>query len=466
MSEKMWPSPDSGAFNVGADPEKHWARIQAAKDAGKHPHSGRVLGIMVQMEDSESCPCSQAQEEDSLDQCSLDSGQLPLLRTTPIARESSVRGAATWPTPQASVDAKTNPHLRKKKDRQTRNETMGSYRGDLADWVAEGPGARGFPSTPTCAPSTPSPARATSSPAASPASRTVRPGSASAAWTPETSGLTPFAYCERVTLPSGSSRTYPVSSQAEMPMDGACSVASLATFPKRGSMRNGACWERTMSAPRIDASGCGSWPSATATTRECTPQQWKERREDQGGTLRSTYLQDAVKYQVEERSWPTPQTSEIAAKMTMENVGARVDQTGYHANLEESVAIREGYSARGGATPQTWGTPTSRDHKDTGTMENVPENALLGRQVLNRWKSPTASEAQHGVGSRGRRASLNSQINENSTPGSLNPTWVEWLMGWPREWTDCEASVTPSVLTRWRLRSRCWLRLLGYDIAP
>ena len=24
------------------------------------------------------------------------------------------------------------------------------------------------------------------------------------------------------------------------------------------------------------------------------------------------------------------------------------------------------------------------------------------------------------------------------TPGKLNPTWVEWLMGWPSGWTDCE----------------------------
>jgi DNA (cytosine-5)-methyltransferase 1 len=26
--------------------------------------------------------------------------------------------------------------------------------------------------------------------------------------------------------------------------------------------------------------------------------------------------------------------------------------------------------------------------------------------------------------------------------GALNPTWVEWLMGWPLGWTDCGASAT------------------------
>jgi hypothetical protein len=26
----------------------------------------------------------------------------------------------------------------------------------------------------------------------------------------------------------------------------------------------------------------------------------------------------------------------------------------------------------------------------------------------------------------------------------LNPTWVEWLMGFPLGWTDCEHLATPS----------------------
>ncbi|HEU4422100.1 MAG TPA: hypothetical protein VFR67_06115 [Pilimelia sp.] len=28
--------------------------------------------------------------------------------------------------------------------------------------------------------------------------------------------------------------------------------------------------------------------------------------------------------------------------------------------------------------------------------------------------------------------------------GPPNPTWVEWLMGFPPGWTDVEPSVTPS----------------------
>ena len=241
-----------------------------------------------------------------------------------------------------------------------------------------------------------------------------------------------------------------------------------------------------MSVPRTGASGCGYWPSPTAVSRECNPEQWEERREDQGGTLRSTYLQDAVKYQVEKRSsYPTPKGSPSGPDF------ARASRPGSGGD-DLATAI-----ARGQSTPQTWGTPTSRDHKDTGTMENVPENALLGRQVLNRqkpWPTPRAAnpgsrpngkggeilaeqarlsyatpraEDSQCAGRRNNRETSDTLYAQtvtdtNSTPGSLSPLWVEWLQGFPPEWTDCAVSVTPSVLRRWLRRSRSWLAKLGY----
>jgi hypothetical protein len=65
-----------------------------------------------------------------------------------------------------------------------------------------------------------------------------------------------------------------------------------------------------------------------------------------------------------------------------------------------------------------WPTPTSRDHKDTGdSIANgtVPVNGLLGRAV-----------------------------GPSMIGGALNPTWVEWLMGFPLGWTDLGASETRS----------------------
>jgi hypothetical protein len=101
--------------------------------------------------------------------------------------------------------------------------------------------------------------------------------------------------------------------------------------------------------------------------------------------------------------------------------------------------------------PIQWGTPTSRDWKDTGDMTNVPVNGLLDRQV-KQWGTPRAADGmQHSlrepknIKNGNARARLEDQValSEGQGGGSLNPTWVEWLMGFPTGWTDLEASGTP-----------------------
>ena len=39
--------------------------------------------------------------------------------------------------------------------------------------------------------------------------------------------------------------------------------------------------------------------------------------------------------------------------------------------------------------------------------------------------------------------------------GQLNPTWVEWLMGWPLEWTDLKPSATDKFPQWLRLHGKC-----------
>jgi hypothetical protein len=57
-------------------------------------------------------------------------------------------------------------------------------------------------------------------------------------------------------------------------------------------------------------------------------------------------------------------------------------------------------------TPQEFATPTARDWKDNG-------------------KSPA-------------ELARNSETLASQAGGKLNPNWVEWLMGWPVGWTDCD----------------------------
>jgi DNA (cytosine-5)-methyltransferase 1 len=66
-----------------------------------------------------------------------------------------------------------------------------------------------------------------------------------------------------------------------------------------------------------------------------------------------------------------------------------------------------------------WPTPTSRDHKDGSAQAcaNVPTNGLLGRVVHESSR----------------------QQSDSGASGSLNPVFVEWLMGYPLGWTVCAA---------------------------
>ena len=70
---------------------------------------------------------------------------------------------------------------------------------------------------------------------------------------------------------------------------------------------------------------------------------------------------------------------------------------------------------------ETFPTPTARDWKDTGDLSKVPPNGLLPRVVWRRERE-----------------------RESSMSGQLNPTWVEWLMGFPPGWTDLGPSETRS----------------------
>ena len=60
-------------------------------------------------------------------------------------------------------------------------------------------------------------------------------------------------------------------------------------------------------------------------------------------------------------------------------------------------------------------TPNASDNRDRGNMSDpvVQRRIRLGKQV-----------------------GLSMRVKETKDGGSLNPTWVEWLMGYPKGWTD------------------------------
>jgi hypothetical protein len=77
------------------------------------------------------------------------------------------------------------------------------------------------------------------------------------------------------------------------------------------------------------------------------------------------------------------------------------------------------------------------------TLETSYRHYIEGRQVhlsqvirdRRMWPTPTSSDGTGGPGSSGRDGGDNLRTAVN---GQLNPTWVEWLMGFPEGWTDLE----------------------------
>lgn len=138
------------------------------------------------------------------------------------------------------------------------------------------------------------------------------------------------------------------------------------TWPRWGMMRNGVCWERDTSVPRIKEIGSGYLPTPAAT----------EYGTNQGGAAgRTGKIRPSLSTMARKNMWPTPTSS----MMTM-------------GDLEQA--------------------------RFAGNDPNRPKY-----QEANR------------VG------------------GTLNPLWVEWLMGWPTGWTDLE----PLEMDKFRQ----WLRSHG-----
>ena len=137
----------------------------------------------------------------------------------------------------------------------------------------------------------------------------------------------------------------------------------------------------------------GTWPQwGLMRDGECWEQQTLER------TIRGTESGLSDKWATPTTMDKLPPKSETA--LLREATVARPNRS-KPANLRDQVSNME-----------KWPTPVTRDYKDTGTKE-------LMTRALNKRESPGLALV---VGA--------------ETGGKLNPTWVEWLMGWPLGWTD------------------------------
>ena len=133
-----------------------------------------------------------------------------------------------------------------------------------------------------------------------------------------------------------------------------------------------------------------------------------------------------------EQIWPTPAARDGKPTNTLEALadGRFVDQLANRVKMVQN---------------NIWTTPCSRDWKGHTITPNHPNgfNKSLANDVL-KFPTPQASDCRDRGNmsnpSIQRRAEKGKQLNlsmvAHPTSGQLNPTWVEWLMGWPLGWTD------------------------------
>jgi len=118
---------------------------------------------------------------------------------------------------------------------------------------------------------------------------------------------------------------------------------------------------------------------------------------------------------------PTPRScSAMSAKITEKTAQAK------YPNLETVVAR------------QIWPTPMSSDYKFAykHTDRNAHQTGLA-TAVQKYWPTPTANNAKQGAYP--SEYTRNTPTLSAQVGGSLNPNWVEWLMGFPIGHTDLKA---------------------------
>jgi hypothetical protein len=174
-------------------------------------------------------------------------------------------------------------------------------------------------------------------------------------------------------------------------------------------------------------------------------------------------LQDQVK---EPRLWPTPKVSgqenldtlikrKGLRQATQHNLTAAAQMwpTPTQGMWKQDVNDKGEYAKRiqkkGNqimlpAAVKLWPTPRAKEPGRTtkgygrGLAELVEGKEQLESKKM--WPTPTVNDSKNNAGpSQFKRKGTNLNVavaKAGETSGTLNPTWVEWLMGYPAEYTD------------------------------
>jgi hypothetical protein len=181
----------------------------------------------------------------------------------------------------------------------------------------------------------------------------------------------------------------------------------LETWPQWGLMRDGECWEQRTLEQTIRGTESGlSEKWATPTTMDKLPP-----KSEQALLKEATFARPG-------RSKPANLRDQVSNMQNWKICKERIP----------TPTARDGSGVRGKAAQERKGNP----------IDTVPIYVQKYPTPVSRmWKDNGKSPAE---------LNRNTETLATKVGGSLNPTWVEWLMGWPLEWTDLKPLETDKSL--------------------
>jgi hypothetical protein len=172
------------------------------------------------------------------------------------------------------------------------------------------------------------------------------------------------------------------------------------TWPRWGLMRDGECWEQQTLAHRTSETESGlleklPTPQSSDYITKKTSKSWKAK-----GGVNFSLANPEI-----QAKWPTPTASMMPCEGTV-RIMRKAWQEG-RVSLEEASVIAGRDVRKSQGKVEAWPTPRTR-----GMCGGTGHKQMLIQKLGEE------------------------QGTQMFNGGMLNPTWVEWLMGWPLEWTD------------------------------
>jgi len=211
------------------------------------------------------------------------------------------------------------------------------------------------------------------------------------------------------------------------------------TWPRWGTMRNGECWGLPMWERHTNGKESGFWRTPAAQEPGVSAERLVPIEGGSPGGMNRHFdkhtgrmAQIGLAQQVSLRQmWPTPRACMTGAvtperaKDKFNNLESVMAREIFPTPTNSMMTVGDMEQARFAGTDKrrpdyatankNWPTPNANDNRDRGNLSNP----CIKKRIA-----------------RGKQVGLSMCVSEES--GQLNPTWVEWLMGWPLGWTACE----------------------------